>query len=90
MNVFAVSLFLFICVITLFAGAQVLGARARDDCPDLHTAVMSGGVPGLRWILMACRPDALARTGGHLKGIVWTVRAMVFVVLFVIVRLIIG
>lgn len=90
MNILAVSLFLFICLITLFAGAQVLGAKAREDCPALHADVTARGLPGLRWIALACRPDANARAEGRLKGIIWTVRVMVFVVLFVIVRLLIG
>lgn len=90
MNILAVSLFLFICLITLFAGIQVLAAKAREDCPDLHARITARGVPGLRWIDMACRPGAIERTGGHLKGIVWVVRVMVFVVLFVIVRLLIA
>lgn len=90
MNVVAVSLFLFICLITLFAGVQVLGAKAREDCPAVHAEVCATGLPVLRWIAMACRPGAVARTEGRLTGIIWTVRVIAFVVVFVIVRLTIG
>jgi len=90
MNVLAVSLFLFICLITLIASVQVLGAKAREDCPAVHGEVIRAGVPGLRWLAMACRPDATRRTDGRLNGIIWTVRIMVFVVLFVVVRLMVG
>jgi len=90
MNTLAVSLFLFICLITLFAGVQLLGTRAREDCPTLHDEVTGHGIPGLRWLVMACRPDAIARSGGRLKGMIWAVRVMVGLVLFVILRLAIG
>jgi len=90
MDVLAVSLFLFICLVTLVAGVQVLGVRMREDCPDLHAQICATGLPGVRWISLACQPGAFKRTGGRLKGIVWTVRVMVFVILFVVVRLIIG